>query len=72
MRKTITAVAIGAIPSVLFDNLDIQLGGAALDGRQFGRRVRGFVGRVTLYYLVGIDHGWISMCKAVILSPKER
>lgn len=31
MRKTITAVAIGAVPSVLFDNLDIQLGGAALD-----------------------------------------
>lgn len=31
MRKTITAIAIGAIPSVLFDNLDIQLGGAALD-----------------------------------------
>lgn len=31
MRKTITAIAIGAIPSVLFDNLDIQLSGAALD-----------------------------------------
>ncbi|MFN7878230.1 MAG: primase-helicase zinc-binding domain-containing protein [Pirellula sp.] len=31
MRKSITAVAIGAIPSVLFDNLDVQLGGAALD-----------------------------------------
>jgi putative DNA primase/helicase len=31
MRKTITAVAIGAVPSVLFDNLDVQLGGAALD-----------------------------------------
>jgi hypothetical protein len=31
MRKTITAIALGAIPSVLFDNLDIQLGGAALD-----------------------------------------
>lgn len=31
MRKTITAVAIGAVPSVLFDNLDIQLGGASLD-----------------------------------------
>jgi hypothetical protein len=31
MRKSITAVAIGAVPSVLFDNLDIQLGGAALD-----------------------------------------
>ncbi len=31
MRKTITAVAIGATPSVLFDNLDVQLGGAALD-----------------------------------------
>lgn len=31
MRKTITAVALGAVPSVLFDNLDIQLGGSALD-----------------------------------------
>jgi hypothetical protein len=31
MRKTITAIAIGALPSVLFDNLDVQLGGAALD-----------------------------------------
>jgi hypothetical protein len=31
MRKTITAVALGAVPSVLFDNLDVQLGGAALD-----------------------------------------
>ena len=31
MRKMITAVAIGAVPSVLFDNLDVQLGGAALD-----------------------------------------
>lgn len=31
MRKTITAIAIGAVPSVLFDNLDVQLGGAALD-----------------------------------------
>jgi hypothetical protein len=31
VRKTITAIAIGAIPSVLFDNLDMQLGGAALD-----------------------------------------
>ncbi|GAB5517219.1 primase-helicase zinc-binding domain-containing protein [Rhodopirellula baltica] len=31
MRKTITAVAIGAVPSVLFDNLDMQLGGASLD-----------------------------------------
>ncbi|MBX3421540.1 MAG: hypothetical protein KF752_08290 [Pirellulaceae bacterium] len=31
MRKSITAVAIGAVPSVLFDNLDVQLGGAALD-----------------------------------------
>jgi putative DNA primase/helicase len=31
LRKTITAVAKDAVPSVLFDNLDIQLGGAALD-----------------------------------------
>lgn len=31
MRKVITAVAMAATPSVLFDNLDIQLGGAALD-----------------------------------------
>lgn len=31
MRKVITAVALAATPSVLFDNLDIQLGGAALD-----------------------------------------
>lgn len=31
IRKVITAVALAATPSVLFDNLDIQLGGAALD-----------------------------------------
>ena len=31
MRKVITAVALAATPSVLFDNLDIQIGGAALD-----------------------------------------
>ncbi len=31
MRKVITAIAIAATPSILFDNLDIQLGGAALD-----------------------------------------
>lgn len=31
MRKVITAVAIAAIPSVLFDNVDIQMGGASLD-----------------------------------------
>ncbi|WP_231963197.1 toprim domain-containing protein [Symmachiella macrocystis] len=31
MRKVITAVALAATPSVLFDNLDVQLGGAALD-----------------------------------------
>jgi putative DNA primase/helicase len=31
MRKSITAIAMGAVPSVLFDNLDVQLGGAALD-----------------------------------------
>lgn len=31
MGKVITAVALAAAPSVLFDNLDMQLGGAALD-----------------------------------------
>lgn len=31
MRKVITAVAMVATPSVLFDNVDIQLGGASLD-----------------------------------------
>ncbi|GAA4435818.1 hypothetical protein [Bremerella cremea] len=31
MRKVITAVALAAIPSVLFDNVDIQMGGASLD-----------------------------------------
>ena len=31
MRKVITAVALAAIPSVLFDNLEVQLGGASLD-----------------------------------------
>lgn len=31
MRKVITAVAFAATPSILFDNLDVQLGGAALD-----------------------------------------
>lgn len=31
MRKAITAVALAATPSVLFDNLDVQLGGSALD-----------------------------------------
>ena len=31
MRKVITAVAIAAIPSVLFDNVDMQMGGASLD-----------------------------------------
>lgn len=31
LRKVITSVAIEAIPSVLFDNLDVQLGGSALD-----------------------------------------
>lgn len=31
MRKSITAIALEAAPSVLFDNLDRQLGGAALD-----------------------------------------
>ncbi len=31
MRKVITSVALAATPSVLFDNVDIQLGGAALD-----------------------------------------
>ncbi len=31
LRKAITAIALEAVPSVLFDNLDSQLGGAALD-----------------------------------------
>ncbi len=31
LRKAITAIALEAIPSVLFDNLDAQLGGASLD-----------------------------------------
>ena len=31
LRKVITAVALEATPAVLFDNLDTQLGGAALD-----------------------------------------
>lgn len=33
LRKILTAVAIEAVPSVLFDNLDQQLGGAALDAK---------------------------------------
>ena len=31
MRKVITAVTLAATPSILFDNVDMQLGGAALD-----------------------------------------
>lgn len=31
LRKVVTSIAIEGIPSVLFDNLDQQLGGAALD-----------------------------------------
>jgi hypothetical protein len=31
MKKVILSIAIGATPCVLFDNLDVQLGGASLD-----------------------------------------
>lgn len=31
LRKTITTVVMEAIPSVLFDNIDVRLGGASLD-----------------------------------------
>lgn len=36
LRKVITAVALEGLPSVLFDNLDVQLGGAALDAELTG------------------------------------
>lgn len=36
LRKTITAVVLEAVPAVLFDNMDVQLGGASLDAALTG------------------------------------
>ncbi|KAA5541895.1 hypothetical protein FYK55_17005 [Roseiconus nitratireducens] len=42
-RKLITSVALEAAPSVLFDNLDVQLGGAALDAALTSEKWQGRV-----------------------------
>lgn len=36
LRKVITSIALEAVPSVLFDNVDIQMGGASLDAALTG------------------------------------